>query len=315
MLKDLFQKGKEEDLGLGSKVVEETRGRFLNQDGTFSAQRKIRGFSNASLYHATLNMRWPWLIFSLVFMYALANGIFASAYLLLGSGAFPSITNLSTVNRFGELYSYSVQVITTLGSSPLKPEGLGAHIVLSVEAFTGMLGFAVLAGLIFARFSNPRVKIKFTRNALVAPYQDGRGLMFRLINERSDDLIDVQAEVAVSLTGADGRRHFYELPLERNRVAFFPLSWTVVHPITPESPLYGFMEADMMKADVEVLVFITAVDEQLSRTVYAKSSYKGGEILCGRKFVNIIERDERGGMFVDPNRLNEYETASLPPLK
>lgn len=71
----------------------------------------------------------------------------------------------------------------------------------------------------------------------------------------------------------------------------------------------------MVQADVEVLVFITAVDEQLSRTVYAKSSYKGVEILCGRKFVNIIERDERGRMFVDPDRLDEFETAPLPPLK
>lgn len=313
MLKDLFQKGKEEDLGLGAKVIEETKGRFLNQDGTFSVQRKIRGFSNASLYHATLNMRWLWLIFSLVFIYALVNALFASTYLLLGSGAFPSIAQLSTVARFGELYAYSVQVITTLGSSPLKPEGFAAHALLSIEAFTGMLGFAVLAGLIFARFSNPRVKIKFTQNALVAPYRDGRGLMFRLINERSDDLIDVQAEVAVSLTGADGKRHFHELPLERNRVAFFPLSWTVVHPITPDSPLHGFTEVDMVRADVEVLVFITAVDEQLSRTVYAKSSYKGEEILCGYKFVNIIERDENGFMSVDPARLDEYEKTALPP--
>lgn len=315
MLKDLFQKGNENDLGLGAKVVEGTRGRFLNQDGTFSAQRKIRGFANASLYHATLNMRWSWLIISLIFIYALVNVLFAGAYLLLGSQAFPSIAQLSTLGRFGELYSYSVQVITTLGSSPLKPEGFGAHVVLSVEAFTGMLGFAVLAGLIFARFSNPRVKIKFTRNALVAPYRDGSGLMFRLINERSDDLIDVQAEVAVSLAGADGKRHFYELSLERGRVTFFPLSWTVVHPITPESPIYGFTEADMVASDVEVLVFITAVDEQLSRTVYAKSSYKGKEILCGRKFVNIIERDEKGSMFVDPARLDESEVVSLPPLK
>ncbi len=315
MLKDLFQKGKEEDLGLGEKVIGGTRGRFLNQDGTFSARRNINGFSNTSLYHAALNMKWLWFIVGLVVIYGLANVFFALLYLALGPAAFPNIQGYSTLSRFGELYSYSVQVITTLGSSPLKPEGWGAHIILSLEGFTGMLGFAVLAGLVFARFSNPRVKIKFTQNALIAPYQDGQALMFRLINERSDDLIDVQVEVAVSLTGPDGKRHFHELPLERNRVAFFPLSWTVVHPITPESPLFGFAEADMVQAGVEVLVFMTAVDEQLSRTVYAKSSYTGREILCGRKFVNIIERDENGGMFVDPARLDELETALLPRVK
>lgn len=315
MSKDLFQNGKEEDLGLGEKVVDGTRGRFLNQDGTFSARRNINGFSNTSLYHAALNMKWPWFIAGLVIIYGLVNLFFALLYLAQGPTAFPSIQEYSTLGRFGELYSYSVQTITTLGSSPLKPEGWGAHTILSLEGFTGMLGFAVLAGLIFARFSNPRVKIKFTRNALVAPYQGGQALMFRLINERSDDLIDVQAEVAVSLTGPDGKRHFHELPLERNRVAFFPLSWTVVHPITPESLLYRFAETDMTQTDVEVLVFITAVDEQLSRTVYAKSSYKGEEILCGYKFVNIIERDEKGGMFVNPARLDEFETAALPPVK
>jgi inward rectifier potassium channel len=139
----------------------------------------------------------------------------------------------------------------------------------------------------------------------MAPYQGGQGLMFRLINERSDDLIDVQAEVAVSFIGRDGKRHFEELSLERDRVAFFPLSWTVVHPITPESPLFQLKSQDILKANVEVLVFITAVDEQLSRTVYAKSSYTASEILFGHKFVNIIERSEGGEMYVDPRRLDE----------
>lgn len=305
MIKNLLQKGTEADLGFGAKVVDETRGRFLRQDGTFSARRKIHGFANASLYHAALNMKWVWLIGALVLVYAFANLIFTCLYLVVGKDSFPSIMNEPLSYRFGELYSYSVQVITTLGSSPLKPEGLAAHVILSIEGFTGMLGFAVLAGLIFARFSNPQVKIKFTRCALMAPYQGGQGLMFRLINERSDDLIDVQAEVAVSFIGRDGKRHFEELSLERDRVAFFPLSWTVVHPITPESPLFQLKSQDILKANVEVLVFITAVDEQLSRTVYAKSSYTALEILFGHKFVNIIERSEGGEMYVDPRRLDE----------
>ncbi len=310
MLKFLRENSKEQ-LGLEEMVGDPDQGRFLNKDGTFRARRLVRGLRNTSLYHSAINAHPLSLLLGIWLIFMLANLVFALLYLAAGREAFPAIAHWSILSRFGELYSYSIQVITTLGSSPLKPEGWVAHMILGFEGFIGMLGFAVLAGLIFARFANPAVKIKFSKHALITHYEKGTALMFRIINERSDELIDVEAEMAVSILDETGKRRFYELELERTRVALFPLSWTIVHPITEQSPLWDKGVEDLQKKQMEIFPFITAVDENLSRKVYAKSSYIAQDLLYGRKFAYIVERDESGRLFVDPDRLDDIEPAEV----
>ncbi len=58
---------------------------------------------------------------------------------------------------------------------------------------------------------------------------------FRIANARSSQLIEVQVQVIFTkierIRGSTVRK-FYDLDLERDRVVFFALSWTVVHPST-----------------------------------------------------------------------------------
>jgi inward rectifier potassium channel len=296
------------DLGLGFKVSQEQRRRFINRDGTFNVRREgIPGRSAFSLYHAILGISWPAFYAWLLGSFLLANAIFALGYLLSGSEAFPELARLPAASKYPELFLYSIQVLTTLGASPLHPKTVVPNILLGAESTLGLLGFALATGLIIARFSNPRAKIIFSDKAVIAPYDDITGFMFRIINGRNNELIDVTAAVTLTFIDKDGRRRFRQLPLEREKVLVFPLNWTIVHPIDKASPLWGMGAEELAESQAEFLINITSFDKNLSRTIHARSSYLYDEIRLGARFVTMIKQDPDGRVVADAGLLSKIE--------
>ena len=299
---------KNQDLGLGDKVIEENRARFLNKDGSFNVYRKGMWERGAfSIYHAILSASWPKFFMWVVGYYVFVNILFSIMYFLSGVSAFPEIATLEATDRFGQLFFYSVQVISTLGSSPLHPTNTPAQIFLALESMIGLFGFALATGIMFARFSNPATKIIFSEKAAIAPYKEITGFMVRVINGRSNEFIQVSAILTLAMDDKKGVRTFQVLPLERESVLVFPLSWTIVHPINLESPIFGMSLGDLKKYHAEFLLTITATDQDLSKTVYARDSFTAEEVTTEKKFSYIIERDSEGRVFVDPKRIGEME--------
>ena len=70
------------------------------------------------------------------------------------------------------------------------------------------------------------------------------------------------------------------------------MSWTLVHPITENSPLFGFSKDDFKNTDGELLVFVTTFDDMFSATVSAKTSYIFDEIKYGEKFGSMYSVNE-----------------------
>jgi len=303
------------DLGLGSRVAQQSRLRFLNRDGSFNVRRRgMSFFHSLSLYHALLSMSW--MKFTAVLMGGLVvfNGLFAIAYVLCGEGAIHGATAVTFPGRLLEAIFFSVQTATTIGYGHLSPVGIAANMVVSVEVMVSLLGFALATGILFARFSRPDARVVFSHNAVFAPYRGITAFEFRIANERKSQLIQVEMKVIMSrFEGGKNnpKRAFYELPLERDRVQFFPLNWTIVHPIDEKSPLFGVSQSALMQSDTEFMVFLTAMDETFSQTVHTRTSYKPEEIVWGAKFSDMFERTDDGLISVDLRRIHEIEPAPL----
>lgn len=296
------------DLGFGSRLLERENTRFLNRDGTFNVARLgLPWWKSLNLYHTLVSCSW-WSFYGLIGVtYLGLNLVFAAGYIACGPGALAGTTGASAGGRFSDAFFFSVQTLATIGYGAISPHGLAANILVSVEALLGLLGVALATGLSFARFSRPQAKLRFADRAVVAPYQAGTGFMFRLVNERSSQLIEVHATVTFSRLMGDGSgprsRRFFALPLERDQVAFFPLHWTVVHPITPDSPLHGLSARDLAEGDTEVFVLITAYDEASAQTVHTRTSYRADEIAFGARYADIfVGSDSRAR--IDVSRLS-----------
>jgi inward rectifier potassium channel len=306
----------ESDLGFGSVVARESRQRLLNRDGSFNVHRAgLRFWESLSAYHYLLTISWPKFFSFIVGAYLVANAIFATIYRVAGDDALSGMHGRTASARFGEAFFFSVHTLATIGYGSMTPATLLANVIVTVETLIGLVGVAVMAGISFARFARPVARILFSDRAVIAPYRGGRAFMFRIANQRSSQLIDLQAKVLLTRRRKDGSgpdREFLSLALERDRVAFFPLTWTIVHPIDEQSPLRGWTGEDVAACDAEFLILLNAFEETFSQTVHSRSSYKAGEIVWGARFRSMFEpADERGVVSVDIHKLHEIEPVAV----
>ncbi len=302
-----------EDLGIGAKAAE-SRLRLLNRDGSFNIRRRgLPFFEWFSGYHYLISI--PWWKFNLILLmgYVAINAFFGSIYLLIGTDGLAGIDGHSMMERYLQTFFFSTQTFTTVGFGRVAPVGTGANITASLEALAGLLSFAFATGLLYGRFSRPVAKIIFSSNGLIAPYQDKTAFMFRSANKRTNQLIDVGATVTLSrlerMPNGERTRKFYTLELERQTVTLFYLSWTVVHPITEHSPLFGVTKQQLDESDAEFLILLKAFDDAFSQNVHARTSYKSQEVLFGRKFKGIIHIGADGMTEIDLDKIHDHEEA------
>jgi inward rectifier potassium channel len=298
------------DLGFGSLAFR-PHYRLLNPDGSFNVRRLHEGwFDRLFAYHALINLSWPKFFILLSVWYMAINALFAVGYLALGPGALQGSFEGSL---FWRAFFFSIHTFATVGYGNIVPVSFLANSLVAIQTLFGLLSLAVATWLVFARFSRPNARVLYSRSALIAPYRDQSSFQFRIVNGRRSQLVNVQALLIHSrFERVDGTRvrRFYTLELERNFVAVFPANWTIVHPISEQSPIFSWTREQLLEAEAEFLVLLNAVDETYSQTVYSRSSYSVREMEWGRKFAMMFF-EEGSQAVLDLDRLNE--TVAAPP--
>lgn len=299
------------DLGFGAVVAQAVRGRFLNRDGRPNSKKYGVGAQRlARVYLASLDTTWTSFFIWMLGVLLLINGTFALAYLSLGDGALRGTEEMGLSDPFLQAFTFSVGIFTTTGTGMLHAYGTTANWLANLESFFGPITLVIAFGLLIARLTRPRMRIGFSESAIIAPYQGGRALMFRTVNLSPGELSDVQARVSLArFETIDGVRvrNFHQLVLERNSVEFFTLHWTVVHPITAESPLAGITPESLADSQAELLIFVNALEETFSTRVSTRSSYLWDEIRWDVKFASIFANGPDGIIAIDVDRLSRTE--------
>lgn len=303
------------DLGFGSRLSQEEAKRLLNRDGTFNVEREgISILRSSSFYHWLLTISWTKFHVLMGASYIVINFLFAAGYYLGGSGMLNGAES-TNMSGFWNCFFFSVETFATIGFGSLSPRSYPSNWLMTIESFFGLFCVAMATGLLFARFSRPNAKILYSNNAVIAPFREGRAFMFRMINMRTSQLIHVEAQVIFSKMEQEGERkirRYYTLRLDRQKVTFFPLHWTVVHVINDESPLHTLTRHDLEKSEAEFLILINAIDETYAQMVYSRTSYRHNEIVWGAKFRSMF--DERNGkkvFGVKIEQLHEFDHAPL----
>ncbi len=305
------------DLGFGTQVSNSVK-RMLNADGTFNVIRKgVKGQGVMNLYNLLITMSWRRFMFSLITYYVVANLFFAALYVLGAHENLGGETGASGMNSFWDAFFFSAQTLSTVGYGHIHPVTLFGNIIAAVESLTGLMGFALATGLLYGRFSRPNAKILYSDKAVIAPYKDITAFMFRLANMRKNQLIETTVILNFSMVvERDGKptRIFENLKLERDKIDFFPTSWTIVHPIDENSPLYGLTEEDVNKGNAEFILLINAFDDTFSQTVHSRRSYKHHEIQWGAKFPTMVDTPENGKTVLRLDKISETEKVPLPVI-
>lgn len=264
----------------------------------------------SDFYHHLITSSWPLLLLQITLAFIVANVLFALGY-YLDHG----VEN-ARPGSFADVFFFSVETMATIGYGEMAPSTLFAHILMSIEALTGLLSFALVTGLIFSKFSRPTARVRFSRFAVISRRDGVPSLMFRMANVRANRIVEAQIHVVLArqektAEGEDVRR-FYDLELSRERNAIFAFSWTAIHPITAKSPLFDTTPGALGQADAEITVSLVGLDETFSQTVYARHSYGIEEIIWGARLADIRIPSAQGDFIFDYSRFDDVVPAEAP---
>jgi inward rectifier potassium channel len=258
------------------------------------------------LYHHMLSLAWAPFLAGLSLVYVVLNLLFALAY-LLGDGAIANARR----GAFSDAFFFSVETLSTIGYGQMSPATLYGNIVMTVEALVGLMLVAVAAGLMFARFSRPTARVVFSKFAVVAPFNGVPTLSLRLANVRRNQILDAQVSVTLVRDEhtAEGEwiRRFYDLQLARRRSPIFAMTFTVMHAIDAASPLSNATSSSLAAEGAEIVVTVAGLDETISRTVHARTSYLAHEVLWNHRFTDVFTETEDRCLAIDYRRFHNTE--------
>lgn len=304
------------ELGFGTRTAGQ-RSRLINRDGSFNIRRKeVSRWNFVSVYHALIRMRW-WKFNCVVVLYFLVvNLLFATLYYRLSPGGITGGHAGSEVDRFMDAFFFSTQTVSTVGFGHLSPGDTVSSFLAAAESLIGLLGFALVTGLLYGRFSRPKAHLLQSDFAIIAPFREGRAWQCRIANRmRNSQLTNMEASVTaarVVIENGQPVRRFFAMKLELRSIVFFPMAWTLNHIIDEESPLFGMEAADYKEQEVEFLIALSGFDDTFSQTVHTRLSYTWQELQHGMRFVSIFSKDPDGTTMQDLNMLSTVEKASLP---
>jgi inward rectifier potassium channel len=291
-------------------------GRFITKSGNANVEKTgIPFLDSISWFHTMLTIKkWKFLLIIFTF-YFLVNFIFAAIYYTIGVEHLNGINAVSKIDKFGQAFFFSIQTFTTVGYGHISPSGFMTSFLASIEALIGLLSFAIATGLLYGRFSKPKAHIVFSENAIITPFNNGKALMLRLSPYKNTNLTDVEVKITLGMHIEENGKmvnKFYSLDLEMSKVNSLSLSWTLVHPITEESPFFGFDAADFKNTIGELIVYVKAFDDMYSTTVVKRTSYIFDEIVFGVKFLPMFTRSEDDSKtLLHIDRLNLFEKVTM----
>jgi len=297
------------DPGFGEKYYNRTK-RIINKDGSFNVTRTDAGFNVSDIYHHLITLNWFAFLSVLGGIFIFVNIVFALLYTVLGIHDLQGTIGNSFFLKFLDAFFFSVQTFTTVGYGGILPGNIVSNLVASFEAMTGLMGFALATGLLYGRFSKPSAKIVFSNNAIIAPFRDGKSLQFRIANQRSNVLMNLEAKLLLMrVEREEGQfiHKYFNLNLDLPFISFFPLSWTIVHPINDDSPLKDFSKDQFENTDAEILILIKGFDESFNQDVHIRYSYRFDEIIWNAQYKRAFTTNKEGETILQLEQIHEYE--------
>jgi inward rectifier potassium channel len=279
--------------------------RNVRPDGSLVVERiGVRQSPVGDLYHFLFTTSWTRLLGVFVLIWLGLNGAFAFLYLAGGS-----CIEGAEAGSFKDAFNFSVQTMATIGYGGMSPRTDWAHLLVAAEAIVGILVTAMSTGVVFAKFARPTARVLFSNQASICSFDGRRALVFRVANARDSHLVEAFVHVAITLDEptSEGQpfRRLYDLKLRRDTSPIFALSWTVIHFIDEDSPLFGLSLADLEAREMTILATLRGTDEVLVQSVHARHAYGWYDLVWDRSFVDVFTRSAEGTLRLDYTKFHD----------
>lgn len=284
--------------------------KIIKSNGTLNFRVKgIPYFKTLEIHNILLTLNWFKFVLVVFCFYVFTNTIFTVLYIITDAAGLSGIEGPASLKFFFKVFYFSAQTLCTGYFTDTIPISIRTTSLAAIEAVVGLFLFALITGLLYARFAKPTSKILFSDKILIGPYKQGNALMVRIANIKKNQLLKVSAEVILLLRiEMDGiiKNMFYALKLEQETIGMLLLTWTIVHPIDSESPLADLSVEDIAASNGEIIVVIEGSDDILSQNVFARTSFSANDIISNGQFEDITFTDKNNILNIDISKMNQY---------
>ncbi len=262
------------------------------------------------LYHYCMTVTWPQLFGTFAAFFLCFDLLFGFLYHLIPG----CIANLNPPGFAGAFF-FSVETLATVGYGDMHPQTLYGHVVAMIEIFIGLMSLALITGIMFARFSRPRARFLFTKNAVVRPIDGKVTLVVRAANLRHNVVQNASAQLRMlrdEITEENFRiRRVIDLPLVRSQHPMFVLGWTLMHVIDESSPLKSETAESLKKSGASFVLSMSGTDETTGQQLMSRAEYSHADIRWNAAFRDILEELEDGSLRLDYRRFHDIEPLAL----
>ncbi|RHY27419.1 hypothetical protein DYB32_006787 [Aphanomyces invadans] len=217
-------------------------------------------------------------------------------------------------------YNLSYQAFSTIGFGVVYSRDRCGNYVTILESYVSMVLLPTFAGIIFTKFSLPKVQVAFSNKCCIQPNYQGQhsALVVRVANASSspnlnlDVIMDAVFTMELfSVHETVLRRH--KLALKQSDFIFFRLALELVHVIDESSPLHGMP----FTANCMLHVTVTGIDSNRHATIVNQMSYTSDRVAVGAKFDSMLSHDlATNHVVMDFEKLScvvSVETCSIAP--
>jgi inward rectifier potassium channel len=275
-------------------------------------------------YHLVLRMSWAALLATIAGVFLVLNLAFALVYLATGG-----VTG-ATPGSLRDAFFFSVQTMGTIGYGAMYPTTPLANTIMTVESVVGLIMTALVTGVVFARFSQGTGQLVFSDKVVISPMNGVPTLAFRVGNDRASMVFEARVHASIIRTEkTDEGMTFYrliDLPLKRSHSMALARSWTVLHPINAESPLFGATPESCKTTEMELVISVVGTDDTSLQPVHGRTRYLAEEIVWGARLADVLSELPDGRVQLDvrqfdkiiptkPTETFPYPTPATPSQK
>ena len=91
-----------------------------------------------------------------------------------------------------------------------------------------------------------------------------------------------------------------------SKINMLALSWTVVHPIDKNSPLFEINKDTIDKSNAEFMVLMKGINNTLSQNVHSRTSFKYYDVVWNAKFSPIFN-NQKGKAVIAVDKIGSFE--------
>lgn len=254
------------------------------------------------LFYWLVQLSWPKLISYIFSFFVFINLLFAIIY------SHPAFEFTPSDLTFWERFFFSVHTFATVGYGNISPEGILTNSVVFIEIFIGLLSAALITGLLFSKFSQPKSFIEFSNVLLFTKFRGQQSLVFRMINDRFADVINMKIHMNTIMNEVtqEGQeiKNIISLDLKKPFLPMFVASYTGIHIIDENSPLNGVKFEDLINLGHEFFISVEGIDTSSNDLITGKHWYNKDHLVNDKLFEDMLVFEENGVRTIDYSKLD-----------